>query len=422
MYVVFSDMPCKRLDADRCLVSSEWAYAVKLLRDSLDGRFGKMLLAAPEVRPDLPELGRGGFLQPPVEVSEKADDIGFYSLGRCHLRPREYWREARAIRARCRDAAAKASVVHSGINDAFLPWAPTGHDEGVRQGKMTVFVIDTDIILQSQQLSEGAGFKQRMTQKLYRYLYYRTAKRCVSTANLALLKGQALMQRFGALAHDARTFYDTSHQASDIVNADRLEARLATLADDRSLRLLSLGRLTPRKGVDHTIRAVAKARREGAKVKLDIIGAGEQEPELRELVESESAGDYIKMLGQRPFGAELLSDLATYDLFIFTPLGEDTPRAAFDAFCGGLPMVSYEIPYTRELSREANQPTPVSIGATDDLAATLLRLDRDRAALAEASRHAVEMAKINTLEAWYEKRAAWTLEAFARYKASRSAA
>jgi glycosyltransferase involved in cell wall biosynthesis len=228
----------------------------------------------------------------------------------------------------------------------------------------------------------------------------------VRRAGLSLLKGRALMERYGGAAANARSFLDTSHSERDVIDEGRLEARLATLGRDRPLRLVYCGRLVERKGVDHSIRMVRGAGALGARVSLDIIGDGPQREELVGM----AAGAPVRFLGARAYGPGLLEELAGYDALLFTPLAEDTPRMVFDAYAAGLPVLGYDVGYLRERAREDGACVLMAGRDVEGGSRALARVDRDRGALAGLSRAAVGAARVNSAEAWYRRRAEWTLE------------
>jgi len=82
--------------------------------------------------------------------------------------------------------------------------------------------------------------------------------------------------------------------------------------------ILSLARLTPRKGIDQAIRAIAQLKRAG-RLPADwvhiIAGAGEQERELRALAEQTGANAYTRFEGFIP-EAKVPSYLGAADIFL----------------------------------------------------------------------------------------------------------
>lgn len=115
-------------------------------------------------------------------------------------------------------------------------------------------------------------------------------------------------------------------------------ARLAR----RCKRVLYVGRLTPEKGVEQLMAAVAQvhSRRPG-EIELRLVGWGvpAYENSLRQL--SEAIGQLVTFAGPVPFGSALFSEYAQADAFCLASRGvEGTPRALAEAICAGLPFVS----------------------------------------------------------------------------------
>lgn len=63
------------------------------------------------------------------------------------------------------------------------------------------------------------------------------------------------------------------------------------------LRLLTVGRLVEKKGVEYAIRAVAQIARENNVIEYEIVGSGPLEGELKRLIGDLGAADFIRMVG-----------------------------------------------------------------------------------------------------------------------------
>ena len=410
MYLVVINVPFRGCGPGAAEVASDWGRSLELLRDSFHGRFGRIVVAAPELPP-----GDGPIAaQEPYRLEAERDDIAFVRLGDKRWRARDFWWHRRAIRARCRHLARQAEVVHAGIGNLWQPYAYYGFRAGLDAGATTVFVQDTDIVQQIHDLTRGQSLAARCRARAYCTLYERVVRRAVQAADLALLKGSALHARYGRHARNARDFYDTSYSAADIISADEFGRKAAAVATGGATRLLALGRLVARKGLDHTLRALAGARAAGAAATLDIIGDGDERPALERLAAELGLDQIVRFLGMLPYGAELIRDIGGYHALVFTPLAEDTPRSLFDALAGGCALICYDLSYTRQVLDDCGHGVAVAMGDHRGLAAQLLAVDRDRARLVAWMQAAHAAAPRHTAEAWYERRAEWTIGAAAR--------
>jgi glycosyltransferase involved in cell wall biosynthesis len=410
MYLIPIQVPIY-LDNDRKLITTEWRRSLELLRDSFGGRFGEIAVAAPSL-----PASSAPTEQTLVEAPGATDGMVFFPSFDLRCRARQYWlRERTRWRAELIRLTQRADVVHAGMDDVYRPIAFEGFRIGVRLGKPTVFVQDTDLVLQQRQLSAGGGLAQRAKARSYTLIYERMCRWGVARADLSLLKGSALIQRYGPYAKNAREFHDTSFSAADVLSEEALIRRLATLNEQRPLRLVYCGRLTARKGVDRSLQILARANELGCSVEFDIIGDGPEMHRLESMANSSGIGQRTRFLGARPYDAALLRQLAGYDGLLFTPTAEDTPRMIFDGYAAGLPLLGFDISYVRERASQDHATFLLPREQVEESAVLLVELSRNRGRWAELAHLARTAAENHCAESWYRLRAGWTIEAVERH-------
>jgi glycosyltransferase involved in cell wall biosynthesis len=397
---------------DRRLITTDWRRSLVLLRDSLRGRFGPIHVLAPSLPAD-------GQLTEQVieEVTEEQDGIRLIPSFDLRCRARHYWlRERRRWLAQLREKLARADVVHTCLQDVYRPFCYSGFLEATRSGRPTVFVQDGDVVLQVRDLNAGANIPAAAKGKAYSLIYERLCRHAVRLADLSLLKGSALMRRYGRSAKNARNFHDTSYLLSDIVEETALDERQRILSAGRSLHLVYCGRLVPRKGVDHSIRIIKLMRDRGAEIEFDIIGHGSEQAALESLIVTLGLTGIVRLLGPLPYGSELVRRLAEYDGLLFTPLAEDTPRMIFDGYAAGLPLIAYDIEYVRERAVEEGATVTLPRGDLEASANLILGLSRQPERLARLARGARRAGVDHAAEIWYRRRAEWTFEAVGHHR------
>ncbi|MGA3067349.1 MAG: glycosyltransferase [Tepidisphaeraceae bacterium] len=402
------------LDGDRTLVTTEWERSLLLLRDSFAGKFGDITVLAPS----LPARLAPGE-QTLVEIPPSTDGLKLKPSFDKRCRARQFW-----LRDRARwqaDLAAQmphAQVVHAGVDDVYRPITFEGFRAALRSRIATVFVQDTDNVIQHRQLSADSGRVQRAKSNAYTWIYQRMCRWSVARADLSLLKGSSLMRRYGRYAKNAHEFHDTSYSANQIISAESLEKRLATLDQSRPIKLVYCGRLVPRKGVDRSLQILAAARTAGSEFQFDIIGDGPEKSRLRELAATLGIEPGVNFHSAVPYDDSLLRRLAEYDALLFTPIAEDTPRMIFDGYAAGLPLVAFDIDYVRERSNQEHAAVLLPLNQIEPSAGNLAELGHQRGLLAKLSRAARAAAEFHAAENWYRRRADWTIEAVARHGAS----
>jgi glycosyltransferase involved in cell wall biosynthesis len=411
MYLIPIHVPIY-LDGDRELLTTEWRRSLELLRDSLGGRFGQVSVAAPTL-----PAGTVSIEQRLVPAPSRTDGIELHPGFDARCRARTYWMRERARwHKSLTELTGRAEVVHAMLDDLYRPIAFEGFRVGVQLRKPTVFVQDTDIVVQQRQLSANKRVAARWKAAAYGLAFELVCRWSVGHADLALLKGAALMRRYGLHAKNAKEFQDTSFCREDIVDEEMLGRRLWTLQEPRALRLVYCGRLIERKGVQESLRILARATALGAAVQFDVIGDGPQRRELEAMADSAGIAKCVRFLGSLPYDSALLHRLAQYDALLFTPTAEDTPRMIFDGYAAGLPIVAFDIDYVKERSDQERAAYLLPRGHVEQSAVELVELCRHPHQLFALSRNARSAADFHSAENWYRRRAEWTSEAVERHR------
>jgi len=105
-------------------------------------------------------------------------------------------------------------------------------------------------------------------------------------------------------------------------------------------RIVSIAELTPNKGLNFGIEAVARLRDRGVNVVYVIIGAGEEHFRLMDLCFEYSVEDRVVF-------ADFLPDAATYlrafDIYLLPSIKEGMPYVLLEAAAAGLPIVATNV-------------------------------------------------------------------------------
>ncbi|MFZ1908749.1 MAG: glycosyltransferase [Burkholderiales bacterium] len=401
MYLLAIHIPIY-VEGPRRFVAFDWQRDLLLTRDWLGKAFGGLTLLAPSL--PLAAADAAVMQLAPIGLDDGIRVVPSFDL-RC--RAREFWRKqrhqwtgdvARELRA--------ATVMQAAMTNIYRPLAYLAHREGVRAGVPTVFLgPDMDV---------HARFGGTLKGRIYCFIYDRIMRRAGRSADLMLLKEGLVYDRYNDSCRNARAFCHTMYSAADVVDAARLEQRLDTLPE-RRLRAVYAGRFMARKGVREAITAIAEAKRRGTPVEYHLFGGGPEEEALRRQARELGVDDLVVFHGYVDYGHEFIARLAEYDLLLFTPTEEDTPRMLYDAMAAGLPLVGSRIPFL------VHRVETDGIGLlTDDCGGSaaadlLIRLDHDRAGLSALSRVARSAGQRHSIEAWYRRRADWTAEAVDRH-------
>lgn len=123
--------------------------------------------------------------------------------------------------------------------------------------------------------------------------------------------------------------------------------------DRRTLRLISVGRLVPKKGFEHQLRIYAALQQAGAAFEARIVGDGPLEAALRARAAALGLGGRVRFLGRLP-SAEVWSQLAWADVLLHTgvvaPSGDrdGLPNVIPEAMAAGVLVVTSPVSATTE--------------------------------------------------------------------------
>jgi glycosyltransferase involved in cell wall biosynthesis len=139
-------------------------------------------------------------------------------------------------------------------------------------------------------------------------------------------------------------------------------------------RLITVGSLIERKGHRHLIAALARLRRDGLGLKLDVIGDGPLRADLEALAHDLGVSDLISFQGGKQKMA-VAAALRGADVFVLPSLWENLPCALLEAMSTGLPAVVTRVGGVPEVI-DSDRGILVAPGSSDALADALGEIAR----------------------------------------------
>ncbi|HEX7686775.1 MAG TPA: glycosyltransferase [Burkholderiaceae bacterium] len=226
------------------------------------------------------------------------------------------------------------------------------------------------------------------------------------------------VQANGQAAFDAYTrgrphgllYWDTRLAAADVVGEAALEARLATLAAPRPLRLAFSGRLIAAKGADALVPLAAALQRRGVPVHFDVWGAGELEAGMRADIARLGLGSSMRVNGPVDFAGVLMPTLQRdVDLFVCCHRQGDPSCTYAETLGCGVPIAGFANESLSALVASHGVGWVVPMGAIERLADVVERLHGARGELADAARRARGFGVRNDFETVVAQRTAHCL-------------
>ncbi len=222
------------------------------------------------------------------------------------------------------------------------------------------------------------------------------ALRHMTGQSLTFVNGAALRQkheRHGARVVETKT---------TTLGLEDISTRPDTCASSR-IRLLTVSRVDPRKGLQVLPEAVARLVAAGHDVSLDLIGPtigliGDQEADaIRDQARRLGVADRVSLRGPVALD-QLMSLYRDFDIFVLpTRPGEGIPRVLLEAMAGGLPIVTTHVSGIASLITNG-QNGLLNGGSTAEVAADVERLLSTPALRQHLIREGYATARAHTLE------------------------
>lgn len=151
---------------------------------------------------------------------------------------------------------------------------------------------------------------------------------------------------------------------------DAFVARVRDLALPKP-RLLVLGRLSPEKGVDVMLEALALARRDGTRVGLLVVGDGPEHDRLVALADRLSLGDAVAFL---PATSDVRTAYLASDAVVLPSRSEGLPNVMLEALAHDRPVLATDVGAVREVLGATRAGLVVPPESPEALAQALPRL------------------------------------------------
>ncbi len=125
-----------------------------------------------------------------------------------------------------------------------------------------------------------------------------------------------------------------------LIQTDRWRTRKDLGIDSETCLIGTVGRLTPVKGIPYLLEAASVLLRQGAKVKILVVGEGSIRQDLTAQTRSLGITDHVVFLGHREDTDALLQAL---DIFVLPSLSEGVPMALLEAMAAARAVVASRV-------------------------------------------------------------------------------
>jgi glycosyltransferase involved in cell wall biosynthesis len=229
------------------------------------------------------------------------------------------------------------------------------------------------------------------------------------------LVGEAIRRADGAIfvSHALkRKYWTPGPQPVCVANESRIpeawvcgEKHVHLRSVDTPLRLVFAGRLSPEKGLDVLLRALAGT----PGVSLTVIGAGPQTPKLEALARALTVDNRVCFAGGQPWNQSLLRYIGTHDALVLPSFTEGLPLVLAEAMSQAIPVIATRVGGIPEIVTHGVNGLLVPPGDLPRLAEAICALRDDPGLYSILASNARRTALENTTEVQYGRAAEFIL-------------
>ena len=290
-----------------------------------------------------------------------------------------YFREKSRISGIVLEAMKRANYRVIGIGGWLGDWGVVCAELARRHGLPHACWFDR---VESQVIaaSARAGLAGRLIGWIKSVVTARNEKAALAGAELALLNGKTVLDRFTPLTRNPHLMADIHIDEDDRIAPDALQAKKSA-ARNGPLKVCYAGRATAMKGPGHWLDALEKASAEGANVEAVWLGDGDMLDAMRTRIDNGPLRGKVELAGFVSDRTRVLNTLRASHALMFCHITDESPRILVEALHAGTPLLGFRDPYAGSLIDDSDGGILVPRGDSGALAAELVRLDGDRDAL-----------------------------------------
>lgn len=294
-------------------------------------------------------------------------------------------------------------IVKKQIDDWDIVWLPGPHPVGLllayvcHQRRKAFFQMVRANLLEQVKHS-NRGFRRCCAMTAVAMLEY--ASRRIARKHLTFAVGREMYEAYrksGGNVHETRVSLITDDDIEKTIRGRTVDLH-------RPVRLLSVARLDPEKGLMNLIRAVEALNGGGRlAVMLEIVGKGykgREESRLKEEVERRHLSHDIRFSGYVPFGPRLLELYRESDIFVLPSLsGEGVPQTVFEAMACGIPIVATRVGGIPDVIQHERNGLLIDAGSPEEIVSAVERMIVHGALRQAMRENALATVRKHTLEA-----------------------
>lgn len=234
-------------------------------------------------------------------------------------------------------------VIRANANNWDLIWLNAPHPVSLIFAYVCRRLRKPFFLFIRQNLKLYAGYRNRGPRRMVATstaMLLESAFHFIARNTLAFTVGREMFDHYKKVGKKVCQTTVSLVRASDIT----YDIRGQTSGSSNEIKLLSVGRLDPEKGIVYLIEALHGLVSSGrTSIVLELVGTGKEEELLRLMVNNRGLSKHVHFLGYVSHGPELFSRYRGSDIFVLPSLTEGQPQTLLEAMAFGVPIVATRV-------------------------------------------------------------------------------
>ena len=213
------------------------------------------------------------------------------------------------------------------------------------------------------------------------------AEECYRKFNRIVCVSQRIKKDFESMVPAIRTC-EVLYNTVETEKIKKMSEEAAPIiSEDKSIKLIAVGRLIPVKGYERLLHIMEHFNYENRDVHLYILGKGQDEKELKAYVESHGLQEKVVFLG---YDTNPYKYVAKSDIYLCSSYSEGFSTAATESLIVGTPVVTVDVSGMKEMLGEKGEYGIITENSEEALEKGIVKLLEDQ----ELYQHYKKQAKI----------------------------
>lgn len=292
--------------------------------------------------------------------------------------PATHYKYVRTVKKQLAQLMVNHRYLQCGIGGCtFGDWAAVAAHLAFRHNR--TYAVHTDWITHKVYFhnAQSQDLRKRARAAVESRLMRIAEKKIINRSSLGLFHGADTFEGYRNWCNHPFMIHDAQVQPTELAAMESVSQKIASVAQNRPLRIVYAGRAISMKGPDHWINALSLARDAGVDFTAKWFGTGDQIDNMQTQIDSLNLSQRVTLPGHLDGRMAMMDAIFDADILLFCHMTPESPRILIESMGQATPIVGYGSNYSAELTEHGGGEL-VELGDIQTLAQRIIELNQNR--------------------------------------------